>query len=80
MRWAMPAARSPMTILLRCTTVRPLQSSPVSLGGPWKGKHHPRYSQMTRSQLLSGCLVTFAILGVMFFLGMIVPAIVRWIL
>jgi ABC-type Fe3+-siderophore transport system permease subunit len=30
--------------------------------------------------LLIGCGVVFAILGVMFFLGMIVPAIVRWVL
>jgi hypothetical protein len=35
---------------------------------------------MTRQQLLGGCMVVFAILGVMFFLGAIVPAVVRWIL
>jgi hypothetical protein len=38
---------------------------------------------MTRPQRLGclyGTLVVFAILGVMFFLGMIVPAIVEWML
>jgi hypothetical protein len=41
------------------------------------------YNAMTRPQRLGclyGTLVVFAILGVMFFLGMIVPAIVEWML
>jgi len=36
---------------------------------------------MTRKQgCLAGTLVAFAILGAMFFLGELVPALVRWIL
>jgi hypothetical protein len=35
---------------------------------------------MSRQGCLMGGVIVFAILGVMFFLGMIVPAVVRWIL
>jgi ABC-type enterochelin transport system permease subunit len=35
---------------------------------------------MTKRGCLVGTVVVFAILGVMFFLGMIVPAVVRWML
>ena len=35
---------------------------------------------MTRQGCLAGTVIVFAILGVMFFLGELVPALVRWIL
>jgi hypothetical protein len=52
----------------------PAMSTPMDQGrgiGPMMTSPRP---------LLIGCGVVFAILGVMFFLGMIVPAVVRWVL
>jgi hypothetical protein len=57
--------------------------APVSLVGPWRTRPRIPYSPMTRPQRLGclyGTLVVFAILGVMFFLGAIVPAVVEVIL
>jgi hypothetical protein len=43
-------------------------------------EHYRRGDPETGCAWLMGVVVVFAILGVMFFLGAIVPAVVRWML
>jgi hypothetical protein len=71
---------APVSLGVVATRVRlshrssPAMSTPMDQGrgiGPMMTSPRP---------LLIGCGVVFAILGVMFFLGMIVPAVVRWVL